>query len=259
MKQALFILLSISLLQSCKNSSSEQKKVSVGQENVKVAIGNVQAYRPNIDLTPWEGDLHDAVYWTDTSGEHAIIISGKSQYFWEDENPSLKSKLKADQDPEINSEVAEIFASHFVLPKGGTAWKLAYNYSDRIFGCCDVWMEYQKSSLQVVDVDSNGTGEVVFMYHTTEADGKIVNLWQCHLVLLQDTSTFVSEGYSGYETGVKDVENHYAPESGIYRTYVENEFSTLKSAWIALLQEEEKMLRQAPVEEDAHDHDSHNH
>lgn len=259
MKQTLFVLLSISLLQSCKNSGSEQKKVPAEQVNVKAAIANVQVYRPNIDLTPWEGDLRDAIYWTDTVGEHAIIVSGKSQYFWEDENPSLKSKLKPDQDPESNSEVAELFAVHFVLPEGESAWKVVYNYADRIFGCCDVWMEYQKSSLQVLDLDSNGTGELVFMYHTTEADGKIGNLWQGHLVLLKDSATFVSEGYSGYETGGQHAENHYAPGTGIYRTYVEQEFSTLKSAWTALLQEEEKMLQQAPEEEDAHDHDSHNH
>jgi hypothetical protein len=160
-------------------------------------VTDVRPLRPNIEYTPWDGGLYDAIYWKDKRGENIVVISGEAQYFWQQNRPELKSKLGKDQDPDTYSEVTELFARHYTLATGEAKWKLHYQYEDRLFGCCDVYMQYQPNTLQVIDPDSSGTGDVIFMYHTTEGDGKIDSAWDGHLVLLKDSMEFRSSGISG--------------------------------------------------------------
>ncbi len=263
MKKILFSSLVYAAFVACGPSSDKPVAAdSADSVNlpVKTAIAVVTDYRPNIDLTPWEGNLSDALYWTDSRGENVLVISALPQYFWADEKPAFGKKLTAEQDPETYSEVAEIFARHYVLRAGEAKWVLKYEYSDFIVGCCDVWLEYQKKSLGVHDADSNGTGEVIFMYHETEGDGKIGNLWTGSMVLLSDSAHYVSSGGTAMNSdSPQDVANakpvFAAPASTIYQEVVKSEWDRLYAGWIQILRDE--ITERNNVDADGHADHSH--
>lgn len=169
-------------------------------QTAKPTISAVQPLRPNIDLMPWQGNLNDAIYWVDSRGENAVVISSKPQYFWEDENPDAESFFPDGEDEETLSELTEIFATHFVLKSGEGKWKVHNTYHDYLFGCCDVFMAYQPGSLQVMDADTNGTGEAMFVYHQTEGDGMISHTFNGTLVLELDSAYYTIEDETGLGT-----------------------------------------------------------
>lgn len=196
MKSAV-VCLPFLLLMSCGNPNSNEQAIDTVQVIIEPSVSEIQSYRPNIEFTPWQGDLYDAIYWRDSRGENAYIVSGKSQYFWEDRNPDAAKFFPIDGDKETLSELTEIFGIHYVLKSGDPKWITYYEFHDFLFGCCDVWMEYQPSSLMVADADSNGTGEVVFMYHETEADGKIDHNYLGTMILEKDSSTYEIQDETG--------------------------------------------------------------
>ncbi|HTF05888.1 MAG TPA: hypothetical protein VK826_17790 [Bacteroidia bacterium] len=243
MKYLLCNILASALLLSCSTTPSEENKTD-SSANVPVtraqSVGAIQPLRPNIDLTPWTGQLYEAIYWTDSRGENTVIISGNPQYFWEDENPDAKKFFPKDEDPETLSELTEIFATHYILKPGEAKWKEYYAYHDYMFGCCDVWMEYQPGSLAVLNADSNGTGEAIFMYHETEGDGKISNSWYGNMVLLIDSAQYVSHGASGFRNDaepsvvVSDQLVWAAPATGPYPKVVEKQWGDLCAKWVQI-------------------------
>lgn len=183
---------------SCGNEHNVQQNDSVPVDVLQVkTITDVQAYRPNIDFTPWEGDLYDAVYWRDAKGENAVIISGKPQYFWEQENPAAAGFFPDGEDKSTLSELTEIYAVHFVLPPQQAQWKVYHRYHDYLFGCCDVWLNYQPHTLQVTDTDKDGHGEVLFMYHETEGDGMLEQNYTGHLIMEKDSAFYSVEDVTG--------------------------------------------------------------
>jgi hypothetical protein len=194
-----YVLLFIAVftMASCAETPEEPAQQDSVPVIIPAAISDIQPYRPDISKTPWDGDLYDAMYWRDSRGENVVIISGRPQYFWKSIKPEMRQKLMADQDPETFSEATELFAIHYILPKGSAKWTMNAQMSDYRMGCCDVWMEYQQQSLKVIDEDSTGTGEVVFMYNATEADGIIERKYLGNLILMMDTTYFHSAGPTG--------------------------------------------------------------
>ncbi len=197
--------LSLALFSACGNDKdNRENRDTVVDKIVNVApVSEIQAYRPNIDNTPWEGNLYDAIYWRDTRGENAVIISGKAQYFWERENPGAENYFPKGEDKETLSELTELFAMHYVLKPGEAQWSKYYSYHDFLFGCCDVWMQYQPGSLQVADADSNGIGEALFMYHETEGDGVIDHNYLGTLILEKDSAVYEIQDETGLGTELK--------------------------------------------------------
>lgn len=196
MKSA-FVCLPLFVLMSCGDSASDQPARDTARAGLNPKVTSVQSYRPNIEFTPWEGDLYDAIYWRDSRGENAYIVSGKPQYFWEKDNPDAMKYFPEGEDKETLSELTEIFGIHYVLKPGEPKWKVHYKYHDFLFGCCDVWMEYQPASLTVADADSNGVGEPMFMFHETEADGKLEHNYVGTLMLERDSSIYEIQDETG--------------------------------------------------------------
>ncbi len=183
---------------SCGNAEDKQVHDSATTAVTTVpAITEVQPYRPDIATTPWDGDLTDAIYWRDTRGENAVIVSVKPQYFWEEENPKAQDFFPSAEDPETLSELTEIFVTHYVLKSGEAQWKQFSQHHDYLFGCCDVYMAYQPASLQVMDADSNGTGEYMLMYHQTEGDGMLSHYYLGTLLLGYESEFYTIEDNTG--------------------------------------------------------------
>lgn len=198
MKYVLIALVALTLV-ACANSGEEKTNGDTVRKDSaqKIAVTGIQAYKPNIDFTDWEGNLREAVYWKDSLGENIFIISGIPQYFWKPMKPSMRSHLRPEQDPETFEEATEIFAYHYVLPTGEAKWKLHSQMSDYRMGCCDVFMDYQDGSLAIVNEDKNGTAEICFMYNATEADGMLTKDYLGTMVLLMDTTYYRSLGPTG--------------------------------------------------------------
>jgi hypothetical protein len=262
MKWLIFSFAALALF-SCANERPSQKNDAVPVDSVPVkAISDVQPYRPNIDYTPWEGDLYDAIYWRDSKGENALIISGKPQYFWEKENPGAARIFPDGEEKETLSELTEIFAVHFVLPAGEAKWKEYHRYHDYLFGCCDVWLSYQPRTLQVVDTDADGHGEVIFLYHETEGDGMLEQNYTGHLILKKDSTVYSVEDV----TGKTNLQHHSdarmmspyarieAPASGAVRDF-------LLAQWPLYYREKLKLdsLETRPEAEQEHSHEGHQH
>jgi hypothetical protein len=232
-------------LTACGGEPTEKKQDSVSAVVAPAAptVSEVQPYRPNIEATPWDGDLNDAIYWRDSRGENAVIVSSKPQYFWEEENPKAKDFFPQGEDPETLSELTEIFVTHFVLKSGEAQWKQFNQHHDYLFGCCDVYMAYQPASLQVMDADSNGTGEYFLMYHETQGDGLLTHTFLGTLVLGLDSVHYTVED----ETGL-GIAMHREKELCTSDQIVLN--IPRKGAYSALMMEKWTELYNAKVEQD---------
>lgn len=249
---------------SCGNELIEQKRDSVVVVTPPTpSISEVQPYRPNIAATPWDGDLNDAIYWRDSRGENAVIVSVKPQYFWEEENPNAKNFFPAGEDTETLSELTEIFVTHYVLKAGEAQWKQFNHHHDFLFGCCDVFMAYQPASLQVMDADSNGTGEYFLMYHQTEGDGLIGHTFNGTLLLEMDSAfyTVKDETGLGIEIARKNatvVSDHIilnVPRKGPYASLMMEKWTELYNAKVE--QDRAEVTEQNNVDE--HGHADHHH
>ena len=250
-------ILAATVLISCSDSGNKSVQDStVAQTPPKPTIFDLQSYRPNIDYTPWDGNLNDAMYWQDSRGENVVVVSSQPQYFWEDVNPDASSFFPKDEDPETLSELAEIFVKHYVLKKGEAEWKEYNYYHDYIFGCCDVYMEYQKSSLQVVDADSNGTGEILLMYHETEGDGMIGHSFNGTLVLLVDSMSYTRAGATGlgnYDPNSADTLNEWVNPSEMSPAFVSVMALKWKELTAAKIESDrEEVTERNNVDEDGH-------
>lgn len=225
---------------------------------VKPAVTDVQPHRPNIDLTPWNGDLADAIYWRDSRGENIVIVSVKPQYFWAEENPAAKAFFPKDEDEETLSELTEVFARHYILKAGEEKWTEFYAYYDYLFGCCDVYMAYQPKSLQVADADSNGVGEALFMYHETEGDGMMSHSYTGTLLLMLDSAVYFVRDETGLgalsgsdgETVADDKQEVNLPRASPYGDYMSQKFAELFT--IKIQQDRDEVTERNNVDESGH-------
>lgn len=224
----------------------------------KPLVTDIQPHRPNIELTPWDGDLADAIYWRDSRGENIVIVSVKPQYFWADENPAAKSFFPKEEDEETLSELTEIFTNHFILKSGEAKWNKFYSYHDYLFGCCDVYMSYQPKSLQVADADSNGVGEALFMYHETEGDGIMSHSYTGTLLLMLDSAVYFIRDETGLgtelrgegETVADDKKEENLPHASPYGDFMSQKFAELFT--IKIEQDRAEVTEQNNVDEHGH-------
>lgn len=258
MKHMLFIL-PVVFMMACGTTEKSNNADSVPvAADLKPSVTDIQPHRPNIELTPWDGDLADAIYWRDSRGENIVIVSVKPQYFWADENPSAKSFFPKGEDEETLSELTEVFATHFVLKAGEAKWNTFYAYHDYLFGCCDVYMGYQPKSLQVADADSNGVGEALFMYHETEGDGMISHSYTGTLLLMLDSAVYYVKDETGLGTELQQQETTVAddkkeenlPASSIYVDFLSQKFAELFT--IKIEQDRAEVTEQNNVDEHGH-------
>lgn len=100
----------------------------------------------------YKGVIQDAVRWTDNKGENLVIITETGVYTG-----------KTKECDRCNN--AELFAYHFSDSIGNTkhTWKV-YDY---VKNCpVDIIAGFIERTLQVTDLDGDGTGEVWLMYKT---------------------------------------------------------------------------------------------
>jgi hypothetical protein len=147
----------------------------------------------NPDSIPYHGKLKTAVEWEDANGKNILIICERPQYFWADENPSIGKYCQDDED----SEVAELFAWHYLFNEKEKKWKVYWHLNDFIFGNSDVEMEYLTGTLSITDLDHNGIAESIFTYNTSEGDGPIDNGWDGKMILHIDTVKYSLKGPIG--------------------------------------------------------------
>ena len=263
----LFLPLAIAAtVMSCGESDTSSSSDTTVQNPTPVVatISDVQVLRPNIDYMPWDGSLNDAIYWKDARGENAIVISSKPQYFWAEENPKAKSYFPKGEDEETLSELTEIFATHWVLKAGESKWKQYNLYHDFLFGCCDVFMEYQAGSLQVMDADSNGVGEAMFMYNQTEGDGIIGQTFLGTMVLELDSAYYTIKDETGLGIQKMKEEDPKYQSSARKAMYPQNEryTSVMNAKWEELYKAKVELDRAQITERnnvDEQGHEDHHH
>jgi hypothetical protein len=252
------------LLVSCGSENKPATNDSVpAAVAAKPTVSEVQPYRPDISLMPWEGDLADAIYWRDSRGENAVVLSTKPQYFWEEENPQVKAFFPKGEETETLSELTEFFATHYVLKRGDAQWKVFSTYHDYLFGCCDVYMNYQPGSLQIVDADSNGTGEALFVYHQTEGDGMIEHRFTGTLVLELDSAYYTIKDATGLAAEIQRTDQFYVtadnqsdvPDAEPYSEFIWSKWEELYR--LKVQQDRDELTDRNNVKEDGHT--DHNH
>lgn len=252
----------LSLAASCGNETKPVATDSVPATAVSATtLSEVQPLRPNISLMPWEGDLADAIYWRDARGENAVVISQRPQYFWAKTNPKAKSFFPKGQDEDTFSELAEIFATHFVLKRGQKEWQVFNTYHDFLFGCCDVFMDYQPGSLQVTDVDANGIGEPLFMYNATEGDGILSGYFTGAMVYESDSTYYSMQGNTGLGFEI-DVLNKKKAHDNAWKTDKpkdEMQLVFLNNKWRELYLAKVQQDREGLFEKDNAGEHGHNH
>jgi len=143
-------------------------------------------FKVNKKQTPWQGDLIESAYWTDYRGENIVIISELPQYFWEEKKPQYR-KLEKDLD---DTEVAELFAYHYIYNKKLKKWKAYWVLNDLKFFCCDVYMNYLPGSLKISDLDSNGKAESVFSYYSCAGTQALDLNYNGKLILHVDSAKY---------------------------------------------------------------------
>ena len=181
-------------------------------------------YIPELKLKLWEGKMQESAYWKDQRGENILIISELPQYFWKELKPQM-AKLGGDDD---NSEVAELFAYHYIYDQKESKWKLYWSLNDFQFSCCDVQMSYLPGSLKITDLDSNGKAESVFTYHTTVGTQSMDLNYDGKLMLHVDSTKYSVKGLVGLfrnrvdPTAKNQYSENFSKSNPSYKTYAEN-------------------------------------
>jgi len=236
MKQLLFLLPIVVLISCGTEKQTNEVDTVTPVAEVYTGITGLQPHRPNIDLTPWDGDLYESAYWRDSRGENIIIISGNQQYFWAGIKPELEKRLEPGQDAGTYEEATDIYARHYVLRSGEAKWQLKYEYYDVMLGCCDVFMEFQPGSLEIQDADSNGVGDMLFTYQTADGDGKLEGTWYGREVLLADSADYAIRGMSVTSAlNISDQLTNSCPEASPYRKVMEEKWGRDCALWKDLL------------------------
>lgn len=205
--RTLVLILTLTLAVSCgnkgsendnkKNTDSETKKDDPSEKPAEEKTG-VSDLRFDIKIddkqTSFKGKVVASASWNDARGKNILIVSEKPQYFWEEENPSMRKLCK---DPENESEVCELFAFHYIWSEEENKWKKFWTINDFLFGCCDVYMNYQKESLKIEDSDEDGKAETVFFYTIGQGTNSIDRYFKAKLIYHPDDIKLKAEGTTG--------------------------------------------------------------
>lgn len=201
MRQFIFAL-PVLLLFSCgestseKDAKSDKKTDSTETETKEVKELSKINFEAEIDkkATPFQGDVLANASWEDARGKNIMIISQIPQYYWEEEKPEMK---KLTQDPQGEPQVTEIFAYHYIWSDEENKWKSYWYIHDFLFGCCDVYIDLQKESFQILDEDKDGNAETVFFYTRGQGTMKIDGYFEAKLMYHPDATKLKVEGTAG--------------------------------------------------------------
>lgn len=105
-------------------------------------------------LSDHKGKIKDHIHWTDTEGEHTIIICETGV------TPSKNSTA------DMESNEASVYAYKYTVKDGTISlnWKIQDFVRDCPF---DITATFVKNTLQVTDLDDDGIAEVWVMYKVT--------------------------------------------------------------------------------------------
>lgn len=203
MRQLLFSV-PVLLLFSCgessteKNSKSSDKTDSTTSDTESEIVKELSEINYEVDIdekaTPFKGEMTASASWNDARGKNIMIISQIPQYYWEEEKPEMK---KLSKDPEGEPQVTEIFAYHYIWSDEENKWKSFWYIHDFLFGCCDVYIDLQKESFQILDEDKNGEAETVFFYTRGQGTNKIDGYYDAKLMYHPDVTKLKVEGTTG--------------------------------------------------------------
>lgn len=101
----------------------------------------------------YEGEIKNAVKWTDKLGENFVILTETGKY--------LNKKMKHETD----GLDAELFAYHYIVSHDSIkqTWKVYDNITD----CpVDIETSFIKNTFQVTDFNNDGIAEIWLMYKT---------------------------------------------------------------------------------------------
>jgi hypothetical protein len=180
-----------------KEMAAKQDSLSNIQDNKKTIHHLQYNYPIDAKLTAYHGTIKASAAWEDKKGKNILIITERPQYFWQDENKSME---KFAEDPDSDTEVAELFAWHYIFDPQENKWKVLWTLNDFKFSCCDVKMEYTPYTLRISDLDSNGIAESIFTYAYSLGTGPIDNSWKGKLILHTDTLKYSIKGNLGRTT-----------------------------------------------------------
>jgi len=158
-------------------------------------------YTPDSKLTPWQGTFKEAVYWKDKRGENIFIISELPQYFWKEIKPGMR-KYVEDKD---DSEVAELFAYHYIYNQEIKKWKIYWALNDFRFSNCDVWMKYLPGTLKITDIDENDKGESIFAYYSASCTQTLDLNYHGKLILHIDSLKYSIKGVIGFNRHLEGI------------------------------------------------------
>jgi len=137
----------------------------------------------------YEGNIKNAVRWTDNLGDNIAIITETGIY---------KSKKYNNED--YGSD-AELFAYRFIISNDSI--KQAWKVYDFIKEChVDIEASFIKNTFQITDLDSNGVAEVWLMYKTV-CHGDI-SPCDMKIIMYQGQQKFAIRGQNKTDIGKDD-------------------------------------------------------
>lgn len=201
MKQLIIILLIVFLFQSCgtETKNSQQNEPEKKLENNSVFTSEIKKITPialKVDELPkdivYEGEIVNAVKWTDNLGENVVITTETGIY---DSKKFPKENDGSD---------AEIFAYHYILEKN--KFKQTWKVYDYISDCpVDIVAEFLDNTFQITDLNNNGVGEIWLMYKTV-CHGD-VSPFEMKIIMYEGQQKFALRGETKIMYGIDDKEN----------------------------------------------------
>lgn len=153
-----------------------------------------QDLKPSMQLT---GEFTDGIKWKDKSGENYFILT-----------------YQPGKDPKVPQR--DLYVYQYRVTTSGTS--LAWKIQDFSGALCE--MEFIYNSLQIIDLDGDGTMEACFMYQN-QCDG--LDPWQTKLMFFKDGKKFAIRGSFDPESQ-KQVSKTIDPEvtnaPGIFRQFM---------------------------------------
>ncbi|MCE3225777.1 MAG: hypothetical protein K0S32_328 [Bacteroidetes bacterium] len=189
---------------SGKNSGKDSLVVN---DVLKKSVTNLNYnFTPDKQKTPWQGTLTASVSWEDANGSNIIIFSeiAEYRYDWQTLKPSMlkhaeKYLKEEDQVAKLSDlGLAEVFAYHYIFNRTEKKWRLYWTLNDFDFSATDIVMTYNKNSLLISDIDSNGVGESLFTYRRSAGTGTMDHFDMVKMILHADSVKYKIAGPSGY-------------------------------------------------------------
>ncbi len=183
--KCLFVLTGLLIFTACNQGKENASSTSSNSTTVEKKNTTFSLLQINPNTIPVKdsitGKIVDTKSWTDTEGEHIIVLS-------ETEKTISKESL----------QTKRIYATCFV--KENNAWRKKWQVQDHIEDCeMDAGCEFYPASLSVTDVDKNNIAEVCFLYTLSCMDD--VAPQQKKLILYEGMNKYAIRGSSVVEFG----------------------------------------------------------